>query len=186
MHVIFEKNSGKVLGVSPKPSEENSIPVPISSVIGLIEGTERRKNYRVDYNAKNKQLELVDLHRENFDGSSVNDFIFEIPEKKVDDADIIIEQDIPNTCWRIKLGKMLKRNLRRKGIRLNSKVTFSITAKHDPNILYKTMSLDFSQIFNNNYAVIDFDMPFESKNIPISIFTARKFDTYFFKRIFNE
>lgn len=186
MHVIFEKDTGKVLGVSPKPQESNSIPVPISSVIGIIEGTERRKNYRVDYNAKNKQLELIDLHRESFDGSSVNDFIFEIPENGVEDADITIEQDIPNTCWRIKLGKTLKRNLRKKGIRLNSKVNFSITAKHDPNILYKTLSVDFSQVLNDNYAVIDFDMPFETKNLSISVFTARRFDTYQFTRILNE
>jgi len=186
MYVIFEKDTGKVLGISPKPENENSIPVNLSDVTGLLNGTERKRNYRVEYNPKTKQLELQDQHQESFDGSSVNDFIYEIPEDTIEDADIVVEQDKPNTCWRIKLGKQLKRNLRKKGIRLNNRLSFSVTAKHDPNILYKTLSVDFASILNDNYAVIDFSMPFETENTPLSVFTARRFDTYQFKRILDE
>lgn len=186
MHVIFEKDSGKILGFSPKAEHKNSIPVPLSEVLGLLEGKEKKKNYRVEYNAKTKQLELCDQHRENFDGSSVNDFIYEIPEDYIEDADITIEQDIPNTCWKIKLGNQLKKNLQKKGIKLNTTLSFSITAKHDPNILYKTLSIDFSRVFNDNYAVVDFDMSFEQEKESISVFTSRRFDTYQFKRILNE
>lgn len=186
MYVIFEKDTGKVLGISPKSENENSIPVNLSAVTGLLNGTERKRNYRVEYNPKTKQLELQDQHQESFDGSSVNDFIYEIPEDTVQDADIVVEQDKPNTCWRIKLGKQLKRNLRKKGIRLNTRLSFSVTAKHDPNILYKTLSVDFARILNDNYAVIDFSMPFETENTPLSVFTARRFDTYQFKRILDE
>jgi len=186
MYVTFERDTGKILGISPKFEHENSIPVPLADVAGLLEGKERKRNYRVNYNPRTKQLELCDLHQEIFDGTSVNDFIYEIPEIKVDDADIVVEQDIPNTCWKVKLGKQLKKNLRKKGIRLNTVIAFSITAKHDPNILYKTLSIDFSRILNDNYAVVDFSMPFETKNTPISVFTARRFDSYEFKRIFNE
>lgn len=186
MYVIFQKDTGKIIGVSCKQDEENSIPVDLEQVSGILKGTDSKKNYRVEYNAKKKQLEMVDLHKEIFDGSSVNDFIYEIPETKVNDADITIEQDLPNTCWRFTLGKTLKRNLRNKGVKLNSKLKFSITAKHDPNILYKTLSVDFSQVLRNNSVVLPFDSSFESTEFPLSIFTARKFDSYQFKRIFNE
>jgi hypothetical protein len=186
MYVIFEKDTGKVLGISPKDEHENTIPVNFSEVLGILNGTDRKRNYRVEYNPKTKQLELCDRHEESFDGSSVNDFIYEIPEEPTEDADIVVEQDKPNTCWRIKLGKQLKKNLRKKGIKLNTRLSFSITAKHDPNILYKTLSVDFTRILNDNYAVVDFSMPFETENIPISVFTARRFDSYEFRRILDE
>lgn len=186
MHVIFQKDTGKVLGVSCKPEQENSIPVDIEQVIGILQGTDSKKNYRVEYNAKQKELELVDLHEESFDGSSVNDFIYEIPETEIPDADIVLEQDFLHTCWRVTLGKQIKKNLKRKGVRLNSELKFSVTAKHDPNILYKTLSVDFSQVFNSNSVVLPFESDFETAYHPLSIFTARKFDSYQFKRIFNE
>lgn len=186
MYVIFQKDTGKVLGISSKSAAENSIPVDLDKVLGILKGTDSKKNYRVEYNAKQKQLELIDLHQENFDGSSVNDFIYEIPEDIIEDADITIEQDIPNTCWKIMLGKSLKRNLKLKGVRLNSILKFSITAKHDPNILFKTLAVDFSQVFNKSSVILPFDSDFEFLDLPLSIFTARKFDSYQFKRIFDD
>lgn len=186
MHVIFEKDTGKILGISPKKQEENSIPVDLEQVKDILEGTDSKRNYRVEYNAKNKQLEFVDLHKESFDGASVNDFIYEIPEKEIDDADITVEQDVPNTCWRFTLGKTLKRNLRNKGIRLNNQLSFSITAKHDPNVLYKTISIDFSNVLSQNCVIVPFDSEFETERSLISVFTARKFDSYQFKRVWND
>lgn len=186
MWVIFEKDTGKVLGVSPKNEEKNSIPVDLEDVKGILDGTESKKSYRVEYNPKIKELELQNLHLQSFDGASVDDFIYEVPEGASEDSDIAIEQNIPETCWKVKIGKQLKRNLRRQGIRLNSVLNFSITAKHDPNILYKTLSVDFSRILNDNYVVLDFDMQFEREKTPVSVFTSRRFDTYSFTRIFND
>jgi len=186
MYVIFEKDTGKVLGISPKSENQNSIPVNLSDVTGLLNGTESKRNYIVEYNSRNKQLELRHRNRESFDGSSVNDFIYEIPEGIIEDPDVVIEQDKPNTCWKIRLGTQLKKNLRKKGIKLNTSLSFSVTAKHDPNILYKTLSVDFARVLNDNYVVIDFSMPFEIENTPLSVFTARRFDTYQFKRISDE
>lgn len=184
MYVIFEKDSGKILGITPRQQEKNCIPVELEKVSGILEGKDSRKNYRVEYNPKKKQLELVDLNQESFDGSTVNDFIYEIPETDTDDADITVEQDIPNTCWRFTLGKTLKRNLRNKGIRLNNKLNFSITERHDPNVLYKTIAVDFSNVLSKNCVIVPFDKDFEFKDSSISVFTARRFDSYQFKRIF--
>jgi len=182
MYVIFEQDTGKVLGISPKPAEENSIEVDLDRVIGLLEGKESRKNYKVEYNPKTKQLDLVNLRLQSLDGLHINDFIYEIPELYEKDADITIEQNQKETCWKVIIGSSLKKNLKRFKSRLN----FSITSKHDPNILYKTLSVDFSQVLKKNYAVLDFTMPFEYENSEISVFTSRSFDTYQFRRILND
>lgn len=188
MHVRFEEKTGNILEISPTKKGKNTIPVPLSGVSGLLEGKERRRDYRVEFNSKTKELGLVNLKIQNFDGYSVNDFLYEIPEHtETTDPDISIQQDAVNTCWKIKIGSSLKRNLNKKGIELNSVLHFSITAKHDPNLLYKQLVVDFGNILNQNYAIIDFTMPFETEeHVPISVFTARVFDTYEFVRTLNE
>ena len=186
MYVIFEKDTGKVLGVSPKKEDDNSILVDYEEVKGLIAGQERRKDYRVEYNLKTKQLELKNLQLQSLDGFTINDFIYEVPEIVTDDPDVTIEQDQKEKCWRITLGHGLKRNSIRQEVEYISNVNFSVTKKHDPNILYKTLTVDFSKILQDNYAVLPFTMPFEHDNTEISIFTSRRFDTYCFKRKLNE
>lgn len=183
MYVRFEQDTGKILGISPKPSSNHhDIQVTLDEVIGILEGKENKRNYVVEYDPKKKQLSLVNRHEKHFDGVSVNDFIYEIPENTKNDADVTIIQDVSNQCWKILLGKTLNQNLKKQGVRLNRKLTFSVTAKHDPNILYKTLSVDFSNIVRDNYSVIPFSMNFESNNSDISVFTAKIFDTYSFQR----
>lgn len=186
MYVIFQEKTGKILGISAKNEHENTIPVEISEVQALLDGKEKKKNYRVEYDPKTKQLVLVNRHRESFDGSCVNDFIYEIPESDDSDADITVEQDIPSACWRISLGSSIKKNLDHKGIRLNTRLHFSVTAPHDPNVLFRTLDVDFMDAAKRDCAVVDFTMPFEYKNIPFSVFTTRRFDTYQLKRISDE
>lgn len=187
MYVSFEKNTGRIFGISnEKDPDANLIEVSLKEVESLLEGKESFSNYAVEYNPKTKTLEFVNKFEHVFDHFSVNDFIYEILENDIEDADITLTQDIPNTCWKIELGKELKKNLRSKGVSLNSGLLFSVTAKGDPNILYKTLSVHFGTIVNDNYFIIPFSMPFETEKENISIYTSRRFDTYKFKRIFNE
>jgi hypothetical protein len=186
MYVNFEDKTGKVIGISPKQDKDNSIPVELSEITALLDGKEPRRNYRVEYNAKTKQLELQHKFIQTFDGSDVNDFIYEIPENKENDPDILIEHNIFEKCWKIKIGSRLKNNLRKNNVGLNQVLYFAVTKKHDPNILYKTLSVDFSEAFSDNYAVLPFTADFEYKDIPLSVFTARKFDTYQLKRVIND
>lgn len=186
MYVLFEKDSGKILGISPRKKGKNYLQVELDRVLGILEGTDSRKNYRVEYNPRKKELELINLNNESFDGSTIKDFLYEIPEEYIEDSDITVEQDIYNSCWRFILGKTLKTNLSHKGVSLNSNLNFAITKKHDPHVLYKTISVDFASVFSENCVVIPFDSDFEFSNLPFSIFTARKFDSYQLKRIYND
>jgi len=183
MYVQYKQDTGEITGISPRPSaNHHDIEVNLDEVTAILEGKERKRNYRVEYEPKKKKLALVNQHEKQFDGASVQDYIYEVPEFKQQDSDISIIQDSTNRCWKILLGESLQKNLKRQGLRLNKQLSFSITAKHDPNILYKTLFVDFSQIVRDNYAVIPFSMEFEDKNADISIFTAKMFDSYSFQR----
>lgn len=187
MYVSFEKDTGRILSISnERDSTGNLIEAPLAEVKSLLEGKEPFSNYAVEYNAKTKTLEFANRFEHVFDHFSVNDFIYELPEEEIKDPDILLIQDIPNTCWKIQIGKDLKQNLRSKGVSLNTGMMFSITAKADPNVLYKTLSVHFGTVVNDNYCIVPFSMPFEMEKESVSVYTSRRFDTYQFKRIFNE
>jgi len=187
MWVIFNKDTGNVTGISNEKDEaQNCISVPLSEVKHIMEGKDSRRNYIVQYNPKIKNLEFVAKHSYVFDAYSIKDFVYELPEISNTEADITLTQDVPNTCWKIQLGKHLRRNLREKGISLNTNLLFSVTKKGDPNILYKSLSVHFSQVVSDNYYIIPFSMPFETEDTPVSVYTSKRFDTYHLKRIFDE
>lgn len=185
MHVYFREGTGDIYRISTR-SGENSIPVPIEDVLGMIRGKESKRHYCVEFNPKTKQLEMKHRGQDNFEGATVNDYIYEILDTDVEDPDLKITQDIPNTCWKIELGKNMKKNLKSKGVRLNTSLKFSVTEKSDPNILYKTLTVDFSQAMKDNYVVLPFSMSFETTDKKVSIYTDKRFDTYQYKRILND
>lgn len=186
-YVIFNKDSGEIESISNAVTNEDTyIQVPLDDVLSLKRGVEDISNYHVQYNPKNKELELKSKYEFALDALTVNDSIYELPETSVDDADVQVIQDIPNTCWKIKLGNSIRDNIKRKGINLNANFLFSVTKKGDPNILYKTLSVHIGKTVADNYCIVPFDMPFETTDIPVSVYTARKFDTYQLTRILDE
>jgi hypothetical protein len=186
MYVSFEEYTGKILGISPKQQGNNSLPVSLSEVIEILEGKQPKRNYRVGFNAKKKQLELIHQIVNPLDAADVNNFIYEIPENNNIESDLTITQDVQENCWKIQLGNELKNNLENKKIKLNQIFFFSVTKKHDPNILYKSITVDFSQAIEDDSVIIPFTMEFEKNDTPFSIFTAKIFDTYSLQRCTNE
>jgi hypothetical protein len=184
-YVEFDSDTGKVLSArSSKPDGTNSyIEVTPDQIKTLKDGTERFDQYIVEYNGQTKTLELKYKNELKFDDLSVKEFIYNIPTNNIDDADITVIQDIDNTCWKILIGKAFKKSLKDKGIALNSTLYFSITAKNDPNILYKQIKCNFAESVRTNYFVIPFTEEFEYTLANISVYTVRLFDTYCFKRI---
>ena len=187
MYVKFDQKTGTVIGVRGKEyTEENSIPVELAEVQDILDGIVLADEYEVRYNTKLKQMEFAKRNDNKIVGNSINDFIYEMPVKLIEDPDIIVVQDIVNTCWKIHIGARLGSSLRNKGVGISDRMMLSITAKGDPNVLYKTLFVELSDIVRNNYVVLPFTMLFESTSQPISVYTSRRFDTYQFKRIFNE
>jgi hypothetical protein len=187
MLVFYEEKTGIVRGLGPKPREGfNHIEVDKKDVIDLILGKEMRRNYRVDYNPKTKELELRHVHDTDFFNKDIQDYLYEIPSTDIVDPDITVIQDMPNKCWKFLLGTDLKTNLNKKKAKLRGVDLFSITKKHDPNILYKSLFVDLTRTLHDNYFIIPFDAEFETQDLDFSIYTLRKFDSYQYKRVFNE
>lgn len=188
MYVKFDKDSGKIISIRGTEYDgDNCLPVALETVKPIILGEELSDNFEVRYNVSLKEVEFVRKSDLEISAATINDFIYEIPQqvsKKI--PDLLVIQDIKNTCWKFVLNPEVKSNFESKGVTINERMMFSVTAKGDPNVLYKLLFVELGELARDGYVVLPFNMPFEYTREPISIFTSRKFSTYQFKRIFNE
>ena len=88
--------------------------------------------------------------------------------------DIIVTQDKKQKLWTLELNPATLTYMQLTRSDLNDVLYFSITAKHDPNILYKSLKLPMSSFEKN--LVIPFD--YDSEMDDVSLYTAKYFDSY--------
>lgn len=178
-YAVFNSETGELLSLpNYKPEKCDFIEVDPLEVAGLLSGEDQMSYYYVHYSKITKGYELRLRINNNIDSYSVNDLIYEIPKNNLDNADLNITQNIKDTCWKIRIGGNLKANILSQHISLNNTVSLSVTRKNDPNILYKTLYVDFSSLENNKYVIIPFTDKFEFKGEEVSIYTMKKFDEY--------
>jgi len=63
-------------------------------------------------------------------------------------------------------------------VSLKTHLSFSVTEKNNPNVLYRTLSFPFSQLVNDFYVVKDFKNDYEFNGDPVSVYTIKRFDSY--------
>jgi|TARA_B100001013_G_C24479918_1_gene390852 hypothetical protein len=178
-YVIFNPDTGEVLSLpNVKPTEGSFIKVEPTSVEGILKGLEQLSHYCVEYSKRKKQYELKSRLLDEIDSYNVNDLIYEVPTRKTSNADLTITQNIKDTCWKVCIGGNLKVNLLSQKVSFNNKLSFSVTRKNDPNILYKTLRFDFSKLENSKYLILPFTEDFEFLGEPVSIYTMKRFDKY--------
>ncbi len=178
-YAVFNSDTGELLSVlNYKPENCSFIEVDPLEVTGLLSGEDQMSYYYVHYSKITKKYELRLRINNNIDSYSVNDLIYEIPKDTIDNADLSITQNIKDTCWKIQIGGDLKANILAQHISLHNKVSLSVTRKNDPNILYKTLHVDFSSLENNKYIILPFTDKFEFEGEEVSIYTMKKFDQY--------
>jgi hypothetical protein len=190
-YVFFDQEGDIVQVGSDNNSPYDKIKMPIDNVVGIMSGKERMCDYTVLYNPLIKEYEL---HKKNkvTNEDILTSNLYETPIKNVEietakpiDEDLLIVQNIREKCWKVKISnkgidRLFKINPAGKQIHL------SITAKHDPNILYKRLVINSKELIHKGYVVLPFHDSFEFTNIDISIFTAKIFDTYCFERILQD
>jgi len=186
MYVNFEEKTGSVLGISPKNTFDNCIAVPISKVAAILDGTESRRNFFVSFDKSQKKFVLGHKKWLAFDGMNIKNFIYEIPQKEIIDPDICLEQCLNKGYWRLTMSKSLIHNLEGVYTSNNKMLWFSITKKHDPNVLYNFFELKLSDLCNKTYLLRPFNSIYESYENKVSVFTSKIFDTYQLKRVTNE
>jgi len=94
------------------------------------------------------------------------------------DNDIVIHQDTENNIWKIGINPHIKNFIIRTGYAKTETLYFSVTEKHDPNILYRSLEFTIADLLSQNAITIPFIFDSERKADNVSIYTAKYFDSY--------
>jgi hypothetical protein len=176
-YVHFDTN-GNITKIARNPDgQEESIKVEFDKVKGMLEGKESLVDYKVEYDFLDKQHVLK--HINTWKQDQLKDaFMLEISNDA--DADITIVQDKKQRVWRLVLGDNLLKSVTDQGLTVDPTAQYySVTKKHDPNILYRLLKFNKQ---DNEYTV-PFNHDFEIDNLSLSIYTVRKFSTYAYEVI---
>ena len=148
-YVCFDEN-GVIDKITRKPDENfENLLVDFEDVRHFNEGKESLRDYKVEYDFVEKKYVLKSRQQYN-ESFDTQNFVYEIPHEVEDTYEIKIKQNNVDKCWEL----------------------YSVTKLYDPNVLYKT--LDFSKTKK-----IPFDSKFEFDNVSVSLYTVRKFSTYY-------
>lgn len=177
--VEFDPDTGELIRVGKKGAEENSyIEVEPSEIKEIMSGSKTMTEYKVIFDIGLKEYvlrEKGDLETEN---DHVYNTLYEVPSDIDKDCDVTIIQDNREQCWRIKVSDSLRTFLRSEAVSINSNIFFSITAKFDPNILFRVLRLSVNDLIYDDEYTFPFEYKFEKINDKVSIYTAKYFDSY--------
>lgn len=175
-YVCFE-NDGTIYKISNKPDDRfKHLEVDISEVEDFITGKLSLLEHKVEFDFVEKKYSIKN-QRQIDEDKLMWSFLYEIPTKAPDQKQIIITKDNKNKCWRLMLDDVFELDLVQEGINVNlSNYYFSVTKKHDPNVLYRLL-----RFTNGNY--IPFKDDFEFDETPVSVYTTRRFDSYYYEEI---
>lgn len=178
-YVHFDSN-GNITKIARNPDEqEESIKVPFDKVKGMLEGRESLVDYKVEYDFLDKQYVLK--HINTWKQDQLKDaFMLEIGTDK--NADVIIIQDKKHSVWRLTLSNDFLKSIKQQDLTVDPTLQYySITKKYDPNVLYRLLKF----VKNGDEYTVPFEHEFEVDDIPLSIYTVRKFSTYSYE-VVNE
>lgn len=177
--VEFDTDTGELIRVGKKGNDDNSyIEVDANSITEIMSGTKTMNEYKVVFDIGLKEYTLRergDLETEN---DHVYNTLYEVPMFVDGDCDLTIFQDNIKQSWTIKVSKSLREFLNSEAVNINSNISFSITAKYDPNILLRSLRLSVNDLIKTDEFNFPFESKFEFKNNVVSVYTAKYFETY--------
>lgn len=172
--IYFEKNTGmikKISGKKENTSDLLSIPVLYEQVKDIYEGRKNFNNFVVEYSIRQKEYKFCAVE----DRVIKTAHFLEIPNN-LKNYEILIIQNIKNKCWEIKISRDLKKELKKENIYSKSQISFSITQKGNPHVLYRFIKVDLHSLVNNLVESIPFTNLYEEKEV--SVFTSKYFNAY--------
>lgn len=130
-------------------------------------------NTKKDYHVFDKEFELMPQNiLKNGEKILLGTKLYQVQRDK--EYDIIITQDRADKMWHINLNPSTLTYFSMTYHDNDDELYFSITSKHDPNILYRSLKIPISMLAEQLV------MPFESdsENKDVSIYTAKYFNSY--------
>lgn len=181
-YVYYDKDTGKIHKISNKEIESDFeiCKVETTLVKDIITGVKKTENFIVSYDLSQKRMTINELSYES-ELDSVKYRLYEIPEIKNNTYDVKILRNISNKCWTVQLSDETKKELIKSKYSSNDSIYFSITEKHNPNILYKSIESNLSSLLINPIL-----FPFEYKwehddHKNVSIYTPKFFNDYVYE-----
>lgn len=94
------------------------------------------------------------------------------------DYDVNVVQNNLIGCWEIYLGRKTKKSLETVSYIGQDILYFSVTAKHDPNVVYRTMEFSLSNLLKNKSEKYPYQHEWELNREDVSVYTSKFFETY--------
>lgn len=175
-YVCFE-DDGTIYKVTNKPDERfKNLELDFAEVEDFITGKLSLLEHKVEFDFLEKKYSIKSLKQVD-DEKLMWAFLYEIPKEKPDENQIIITKDNIKKCWRVKVDEKFAQGLQQQNIEINlQNYYFSVTKKDDPNVLYKLLQFPDS-------LEVAFENNFEFDNEEISVYTMRRFDTYYYEEV---
>ena len=175
-YVCYQED-GSIYKITNKPDERfQHLEVDFKEVEDFITGKKSLLEHKVEFDFVEKKYEIKSLKTIDED-KLMWAFLYELPRVKPDNNQIHVIKDNVNKCWKVMLDPEFDESVNKENIKVNlENYFFSITKKHDPNILYRLIRFE-----NSNE--IPFEHDFEFDQTDISVYTTRRFDNYFFEEV---
>ena len=132
---------------------------------------------KIDYAIKPNEEQIEFLNYKDLDNGQkvlIGDRLYSVSVDK--EYDIVITQDKTNKAWLIDINPLTLKFVASTYLNSTDILYISITAKHDPNILYRSLKIPLSALTETHY--IPFKHDIESSDEDVSIYTAKYFDSY--------
>lgn len=175
---VYFDDAGEIIKITNylEDDEASFIKIDYSKVEKILEGAVSSFDFVVVYDVMSRDYVIKSKVTNNEVIHNVSDRIYEI-KKDVTDADFTIIQDRITKCWKFKINKEILDNFVINNVLITTPLMFSVTKKSNPNILYRMITIKFSDILDT----IDFSIPFmynEENTDTLSIYTIRQMQSY--------
>ena len=145
---------------------------------------DNQKYLEISLNSTNKIVNNSDIKLELTDPSDLKNgrlvlsgkTLYQIEKNK--DYDVIISQDTINKTWSAIINPYTKKFLKTSGYNPKERLYFSVTSKHDPNILYRSLEFTIDDLLNDHASIIPFIYDTENDSDDVSIYTVKYFENY--------
>jgi hypothetical protein len=186
-YVFYDPESGivKSIAFSYENQTDPYVTVPFLQVADILDGKEFYYNFKVVFSPDEKDFVLIKKEEEQEILESIHDVIFQIPFS-IDTTypliydsmnDLTFVQDYADTCWKIYINGKLADSLREKRLYFDKYYSIYVTARNDPNLLYKTIEIPFKELVENYYYILPFDK-IDTDEVPVSLFCKKMFTKY--------
>lgn len=180
VYIYYDRVEGSIHKISPRREETayEILEVDHDTAYPFLTGEKKTSDYRISYDVANKTVALKNINERNPLGT-YDKILYQIPMNN-GSADLTIEQDFNTNSWNVSISIDTLDFVKNHSLSLYDKILLSITAKDDPNILYRTLYVDLGTLAEQTIS-IPFRFEFERTGKHVSIYTNKYFDSYSYK-----